>query len=174
VDALCEDGGNLSLPDQSVDFIFANFYLPWQTAIEPVLREWRRVLRPDGLLMLTALGPDTFKEYAEQFADSIIPHWLDMHDLGDLLLKVGFSDPVLDACHYTTVYKEPDKLARELKHSAMLSAESSSASLTPSEDGSFTLTYEVIHAHAFAPSANTSVSPVKDGIVRIPVSQIKR
>src|SRR5438132_13980698 len=49
----------LPFPDHSVDLICANFVVPWYADRQAVLREYQRVLRPNGLLMFTAFGPDT-------------------------------------------------------------------------------------------------------------------
>ena len=59
---VCADAVSLPLPNHSVDLLFANLLVPWQVDIES-LCEWRRVLRPDGLLMFSAFGPDTLKEW---------------------------------------------------------------------------------------------------------------
>jgi malonyl-CoA O-methyltransferase len=39
--------------------IFANFTLPYLNDLPRVFKEWSRVLKPDGLLMFTTLGPDS-------------------------------------------------------------------------------------------------------------------
>jgi malonyl-CoA O-methyltransferase len=57
--SVCADAAQLPLVSHSVDLIFANLLLPWCADIASVLSEWRRVLRPEGLLMFSSLGPDT-------------------------------------------------------------------------------------------------------------------
>lgn len=61
VTRICAEAETLPLRDQSIDLICANLLLPWCDDVSLMLREWRRVLRPNGLVMLTALGPDREK-----------------------------------------------------------------------------------------------------------------
>ncbi|TAK75366.1 MAG: methyltransferase domain-containing protein, partial [Gammaproteobacteria bacterium] len=118
---LCADAVALPLKSQSVDLLFANFLLPWcHTDIKKVLQEWRRVLRVEGLLMLTALGPDTLREWRGVLNEADTPPLIDMHDIGDVLMEAGFSDPVLDVDYYTTTYREVNQLLYELKASGMM------------------------------------------------------
>ncbi len=69
----------LPLGKHTMDLIFANLFLPACENFNDVFAQWINVLKPDGLLMFTTLGLDP-----------------DIHDIGDLLLQVGFSDPVMD------------------------------------------------------------------------------
>ncbi|OAI49479.1 hypothetical protein AYO45_02345 [Gammaproteobacteria bacterium SCGC AG-212-F23] len=59
---LLADTQQLPLRSHSVDMIFANLVLPWCLDLQKTLKEWQRVLRQDGLLMFTSLGPDTLRE----------------------------------------------------------------------------------------------------------------
>lgn len=164
------------LPDQSVDVIFANMVLPWQADNKKVFQTWRRLLRPNGLLIFSTLGLDTLKECQTLFGKEMLPHLVDMHDMGDGLLTVGFSDPVLDVDYYTTVYRNKEKLIHELYTSGMLQVEPSAAQveqLIATEDNTYELTYEVIYAHAFAPLQKER-NVVTDGVVKVPLSQLRR
>ncbi len=159
-----------SLPDDSVDMVFANL-----TTLE--LREWRRVLRPEGLLMFTALGMDTLQQLRGIINAEDAPPLLDMHDCGDMLMQAGFADPVLDVDYYTLSYEEPEKLWYELQASKMLRASPSAElkkQLRSAEDGSYELTFEIINAHAFAPQKNAGFKAGEDGVTRIPLSHLRR
>src|SRR5579862_399900 len=74
------DAGQLPLPSHSVDVIVAHALLPWcwqqQSAL---LKEWRRVLRPEGVVLVTAWGPDTLKQVHALWGESILPGLIDMH-----------------------------------------------------------------------------------------------
>lgn len=159
-----------SLPEGSVDMVFANLAeLDWQA--------WRRVLRPEGLLMFTALGLDTLRQLRGIINAENGPLLLDMHDCGDMLIKAGFADPVLDVDYYTLSYEEPEKLWYELLASRMLRAEPAAElkeRLQPGSDGCYELTYEVIHAHAFAPQKSAGFKAGEDGVTRIPLSHLRR
>lgn len=170
---LCAEAATLPLPTHSVDLIFANFLLPWHPDIPALLREWRRVLRPQGLLMFSAFGPDTLKEWQAIEEGEVLPQLLDMHDVGDLLLQQGFADPVLDVNYYTMSYRHQEKLLAELQATGMLANADPQHAPVPADDGQFTLTYEIVFAHAFAPEATEEVSPSSDGVVRVPLSQLR-
>ena len=112
------DAAHLPLQDGSVDLVLSNFMLPWCEP-EAVFAEFRRVLAPRGLLTFTSLGPDTLKElraaWAELDSHSRVLQFIDMHDLGDALVRAGFLEPVLDVERYTLEYSDVRALARDLK-----------------------------------------------------------
>lgn len=150
---LCSDGAHLSFHDQTFDLITANFLLPWHEDYKLLLTEWKRLLRPGGLLLFTALGKDTLKELHGHVAKENLPHLHDMHDLGDDLVQLGLSDPVLDVDYYTMTYRQQETLYSELRATGMLidlpSSQFNDAVTHQNEEWS--LTYEIIHAHVFAP-----------------------
>jgi len=170
----------LPYPDRSVDLIFANLLLPWHANQASLLREWRRVLRPDGLLLFNALGLDTLKEWRAQAGDEHLPVLFDMHDLGDLLLQQGFADPVLDVDYYTLTYRSKEKLAHELSVTGMLALSSADIlaqekiAAIPKINDTWHITYEIIYAHAFAPFIKTPENKNTQHEVRVPLSQLKR
>src|SRR6185369_13000548 len=81
--------------------------------------EFRRVLRPGGLLMFTTFGPDTLKELrAAWSAVDNRPHvhsFLDLRDVGDMLLASGFVDPVVDVERLVWRYPAVLDVLRDLK-----------------------------------------------------------
>ena len=58
---VCADVNTLPLAKHSVDLVFANCILPWQKNIKSLLAEWRRVLRPEGVLLYLCLVPIRLK-----------------------------------------------------------------------------------------------------------------
>ena len=70
--------------------------LHWAAEPLAALREFHRVLAPDGLLMFSTLGPDTLAELRAAAGAERVHAFADMHDLGDMLLAAGFSAPVMD------------------------------------------------------------------------------
>jgi malonyl-CoA O-methyltransferase len=115
---VCADAARLPLEDASVDLVFSNFMLPWSDP-ERVLTEFRRVLAPRGLLTFTTLGPDTLRELRSSWASADssprVHAFIDMHDLGDALVRSGFAEPVLDVERYTLEYADVSRLAADLK-----------------------------------------------------------
>lgn len=159
---ICADAARLPLASQSVDLIVVNMLVPWHKEPAALLHEWRRLLRANGLLMFTALGPDSLKEIPTIFQRH------DMHDLGDLMVQEGFSDPVLDINYYTLSYQDKQKLCRELEASGMVDA--ANESLINELD----IQFEVVFAHAFTPAETDEISPSSDGVVRIPLAHLRR
>ena len=159
---LYTDAAELPFKDQSVDLIFSNLLLPWCNDIKKLLYEWRRVLRPEGLLMFTSFGPDTLHELGIETL-----HLIDMHDLGDRLLEVGFLDPVLDVDRIKVQYRDEKKLLHELQVTQMLPED---AILVPLLDIP-SLTYEIVYAHAWG--ASSTFKADEEGVVKIPLTSLR-
>jgi malonyl-CoA O-methyltransferase len=176
---VCGEGEKLPLRDQSVDLIFANFFLPWQDDIKTILKEWLRVLSPNGLLMLTALGLNTLQEWREVLHTNDMPQWVDMHDVGDALLQAGFSDPVLDVNYCQVTYRDVSRLLHDLQASGLwFPSEAMDMNVvtlpSPNEAGIWPLTYEIIYAHTFVPLEKDEFAAAKDGSVSIPLAHLRR
>jgi len=116
-----QDARQLPLAEDSVDLLCSNLLLCWCNDQSQVLTEMKRVLKPDGRLLFTTLGPDTLKELRHSWAtvDSAIHvhHFWDLHQIGDLLLQLGFKTPVMDVDRMVQPYTEVPTLLRALKHS---------------------------------------------------------
>lgn len=109
----------LPLADRSADLIFSNLMLPWCAELPAVLDEFRRVLKPGGLLLFSTLGPDTLYELQASWAQANrgvhVTTFVDMHIIGDEMLRAGFADPVMDVERLTATYRDVYQLMRELK-----------------------------------------------------------
>ncbi|WP_019881328.1 MULTISPECIES: malonyl-ACP O-methyltransferase BioC [unclassified Methylophilus] len=166
---VCADIESLPLANASVDMVWSNLAVQWCNDLDAALQEWRRVLRPNGLLMFATLGPDTLKELrAASGADHThVSRFIDMHDIGDALTRAGFSAPVLDVMHYTLTYDTVESLMRDLKaigaHNATagrakgLSGKGFLQQLRQGyeafrRDGKLPATYEVVFVHAWTGS----------------------
>jgi len=120
--AVCADVERLPLADAAVDLVWSNMTLHWLSDPLPALREFRRVLRPDGLLMFSTLGPDSLKELRAAAGEGRVHRFIDMHDLGDMLLAVGLAAPVMDMELITFEYQDADTLLGDLRGSGQTSA----------------------------------------------------
>lgn len=113
------DAHRLPLADSCVDLLFSSLMLQWCSDPGEVLAEARRVLRPDGILTFTTLGPDTLKElraaWAGVDAQSHVSPFVDMHHIGDAMLATGFVDPVVDAETIVLTYQDVRGLMGDLK-----------------------------------------------------------
>lgn len=167
---VCGDLAALPLAANSQDLVFSNATLQWCNDLPRVFAEIVRVLRVDGLLMFTTFGPDTLQELRAAFASvDARPHthrFLDLHDLGDLLMQAGFSDPVMDREVLTLTYDTARDMMRDLKaigaHNASsgrlrgLQGKTRWAKLNAElerfrRQGKLPATYEVIYGHAWKP-----------------------
>lgn len=190
---VCADAERLPLAPGCADMIVSNLMLQWCNDLEAAFREFRRVLRPGGLLMFTSLGPDTLKELRSSWraadAHVHVNAFVDMHDVGDALLRAGFADPVMDREDITLTYDSVPALMRELK---ALGAHNSTGGrprgLTGRgrlsrvidayeawrREGRLPATYEVVHGHCWAPPAQAPMRGAPGQEVHIPVEGIGR
>lgn len=116
---LCADVEQLPLADASVDMIFSNLAIQWCNDLDAAFSGMHRVLRTDGLLTFSTLGPDTLKELrAASKTDAArvsVSRFFDMHDIGDALVRAGFSAPVLDVERVVLTYDDAVDVMRDLK-----------------------------------------------------------
>lgn len=113
---ICAGDARLPLRDASVDLLFSNLALPWCDDLDAVFGEFRRVIRPNGLVHFTTLGPGTLCELRTASGSGPDVHALaEMHDIGDGLLRAGLVEPVLDVEHYTLTYRDVAALMRDLR-----------------------------------------------------------
>ncbi len=99
----------------SFDMVWSNLMLQWLDDPAPAVVEMHRCLRVDGLLMFSALGPDSLKELRAALPETRVHRFIDMHDIGDVLVKAGFGDPVMDMQVVTVTYASVDSLLADLR-----------------------------------------------------------
>ncbi len=189
---LCGDALALPLADASVDLVHSSLCLQWCDDPGLALAEFRRVLRPDGLLLFSTFGPDTLKELRAAFAEvDDAPHvsrFIDMHDIGDGLLASGLRDPVLERDDFTLTYADARDLMRELRAIGATNADAlRRRSLTGKRhlqrvfdayerfrrDGVLPATYEVVYAIARAPLPGQPVRGRDGDVARFAVEQLR-
>ncbi len=113
------DARALPIAGHSVDIVFSNLLMPWIEDPAAVFREVARILRKDGLFLFSTLGPDSLAELREAWADldpyAHVNRFLDMHDVGDALVRSGLRDPVLDVDRLVVTYAGADALFADLR-----------------------------------------------------------
>lgn len=188
---VCADAEALPLADASVDLLFSNLTLQWCADLERTFAEFRRVLRPGGLLLFSTFGPDTLKELRAAWAavdgGAHVNEFVDMHDIGDAMLRARLADPVMDREDITLTYGEVRTLLHDLK---AIGAHHVNAGRAPGmtgkgkfrrmleayeayrRDGRLPATYEVLYGHAWALEAAPQTGP--EGEVHIGLEQIGR
>jgi len=116
---VCADIAALPIAGASIDLAWSNVALQWVNDLPRALAEFRRVLKVGGLLSFTTFGPDTLREIRGAFAgvddDTHTSRFVDMHDIGDMLVHAGFADPVMDMECMTLTYDTPQAMLAELK-----------------------------------------------------------
>ncbi len=172
--AICADAERLPLRQNSVDMVFANLLPSWVNEPDRLLAEFARVLQPHGLLMFSALGPDTLKELRDSFGESHHVHaFMDMHDIGDAMVRAGLTDVVMETERITVYYSSLSALTAELRGlgAANVLTQRARGLLTPGrlkqlesryenarEADGLPATCEVIYAHAWAAQTATEVT----------------
>ena len=167
-------GGEISVwPERAelapgAGLVWANMML--HAVVDPValIERWHGLLRVDGFVMFSCLGPGTLRElrtlYARLGWPAPTPGFVDMHDLGDMLVQAGFADPVMDQETLTLRWPTTAALLAELRTLGGNAAPDRIAGLrTPrwrrrleaelaqlaAPDGSIGLSFEVAYGHAF-------------------------
>lgn len=175
-DYVCADIEQLPIKNESVDMIWSNLALQWCNNLEHTFAGMHRILRTDGLLMFSIFGPDTLKELRQSFAQvdafNHVNRFIDMHDIGDLLVHNGFSTPVMDMEYITLTYPDAVSVMRDLKaigahtvtqgrHQGLMGKNKWRKAIGEYEklrrDGKLPATFEVVYGHAWKPLDRRSV-----------------
>jgi len=119
---VCADFHRLPLAAASVDLVWCNLALHWASDPLEVFREFERVLAPEGLVLFSTLGPDTLKELRAAAGATRVHEFIDMHDLGDMLVAAGFSAPVMDMEQLAIDYAAGARLLDDLRSSGQTNA----------------------------------------------------
>src|SRR5581483_6378816 len=162
----------------------SNLALQWVNDLPRAFAEMHRVLAPGGLLMFSTFGPDTLKElkraYEATDGRTHVSRFVDLHDIGDMLIAKRFADPVMDMEMLTLTYDRVRDLMRDLKaigaHNATrgrpggLSGKSQLARVereyeTFRRDGKLPATFEVVYGHAWKPLPR--LSPTGKPVIEI-------
>ncbi len=169
---ICGDIERVPLKASSVDMVWCNLALQWVNQPQRVFAEMQRVLQPGGLFMFSTFGPDTLKELRQAYAGtdgySHVHRFIDMHDLGDMLVATGFATPVMDMEQISVTYSDVTSLMRDLKsigaHNVTcgrrqgLTGKSQLQAVTRNYEqfrraGRLPATFEVVYGHAWKPEA---------------------
>jgi malonyl-CoA O-methyltransferase len=160
---------------EPVDLIWSNMVLHHANDPTATFRAWHGLLAEGGFAMFSTVGPDTLLELRKLYALAgwPAPHvpFVDMHDLGDMLVGCGFAEPVVDQELLTLSWSGPEALLAELRElGGHLSPERFPGLRTPrwrldllerlrglaDEKGRISLRFELIYGHAFKPTPRTA------------------
>lgn len=185
------DAHRLPIKDGSTQLVFSNLMLEWCHDPDAVFAEIRRVLQPGGLLTFATLGPDTLGELREGWrkidSNPHVHRFIDMHDLGDALIRAGLAEPVMDTERLTVTYPHLDALLEELTASGSSNlAHGRARGLMPkgrlkslrevvrpaAEQDALPVSVEVVYGHAWAGELRPRRRA--GGEVRVPIANLTR
>jgi malonyl-CoA O-methyltransferase len=165
------------VPPASAQLLWANMALHAVADPPALFAQWRRVLEVEGFLMFSTLGPDTLAGLRELYAEmgwgSPGAAFVDMHDIGDMLVHAGFADPVMDQEHVVLTWATPEALLAELRTLGLNADPARHAGLRSPRwqrrlldalgrragaDGRIALGFEVVYGHAFNPLPRPKVA----------------
>jgi malonyl-CoA O-methyltransferase len=173
---VCGDIEALPLVANSFGMVWSNLTVQWCNDLPATFVELHRVITTDGLVMFSTFGPDTLKELRIAF-DGVngynhVNRFADMHDIGDMLVAAGFTDPVMEMENITLTYDDVRSVLQDLKsigaHNATagratgLTGKNAWARLVENYErlrnkGKLPATFEVVYGHAWkVPSKKTA------------------
>ncbi|MES2203708.1 MAG: methyltransferase domain-containing protein [Pseudomonadota bacterium] len=138
-------------PDAEFDCIIAPLILMSQKDRSEFFKEIHRILSPQGFFLFSTLGAELVHE---------------LEELGDDLLKIGFSLPVVDRENLQLQYNDKNVLLKDLELSGL--SEKRVHVIMESETN-IIATLDVMYGYALGASIN-SLSP---GKIEIPIETIK-
>lgn len=167
-----------SLPARpEVELLWSNMALHATAGLPALLMQWQDSIAVGGFVMFSCLGPDSFIElrtlYARNSWGRPAPDWWDMHDIGDLVLKAGFADPVMDQERLKLTWASPESLLADLRALGGNLAPTRFAGLRGrawrgrllaqlgtlrDADGRLALTLELVFGHAFKAAPRLSMA----------------
>jgi malonyl-CoA O-methyltransferase len=148
-------------------------------SIDPVavIERWHGLLQPGGFLMFSCLGPGSLLGLRQIYQQHQWPvptiDFVDMHDLGDMLVRAGFADPVMDQELLTLTWATPEALLEELRtlganahpgrYAGLRTMQWKSQLLQSLEllrgaDGRLQLQFEISYGHAFKAAPRVKVA----------------
>lgn len=152
----------------SAQLVWANMMLHAARDPAALVARWQRALAVDGFAMFSCLGPDTLRELRDLYQrlgwPTPMAALVDMHDIGDMMVRAGFADPVMDQETLTLSWPTPQALLAELRTLGANASPDRFAGLrTPrwrdrllqelnsmaGPDGRISMRFEIAYGHAF-------------------------
>ena len=172
-------GRDDALAAGAADMVWANMVLHRVDDPGRTIARWHEALAVDGFLMFSTLGPDTLRELRTLYAalgwGAPAQDFVDMHDIGDALVQVGFADPVMDMERLSLSWADAGALLAELRTLGGNAARAREPGLrTPrwrsqlehelthrlrGADGRLHLSFELVYGHAFKPLPRVRLAP---------------
>ena len=117
--------GDLPYKPESFDAVFSCLSLHWVDDLPGLMIQARRLLKPDGLLLVSLLGGNSLAELKQALAEAeqditggLSPRCApmgDIRDIGGLMSRAGLALPVADSDRLTVNYPHMFKLMEDLR-----------------------------------------------------------
>jgi len=188
---ICGDAERLPLVKNSAELVFSSLMLQWCNDLDMTFTHIKSILKKQGLFLFATLGPDTLKElrasWAEVDDDVHVNTFIDMHDVGDALIRAGFVEPVMDVENIIMTYEDCSSLMQDLKtlgannanddRSKGLTGKNKIKSLESAyekyrTEGRLPVTYEIVYGHAWTPLQETPPDSLPNEAY-FPISSLK-
>jgi malonyl-CoA O-methyltransferase len=192
---VCGEAAALPFAEGSFDLVFSNLCLQWVAELPAALAEFRRVLRPGGMLLFSSFGPDTLLELRQAYLaagdrEPPLSPFAAIQQVGDALVSAGFRNPVLERENFALSYPDVLSLLRELRAIGAGDARSgrprglggkgrqarmvAAYETQRDADGRLPSTWEVIAAMAWAPPPGVARREGGAEIATFPADRIPR
>lgn len=165
IEFVCADVNDLQFAENSFDMVISHLMLHWLDDLDTALTNIHRVLKDDGLLIFDYFGPDSLQEIG-----TLNKRFVDMHIMGDTLVRHFFHHPILDNEHIMIDYDTSADAKDDLDDNG----ESAFVSEFEDSDDEFHLRYEIVYAHAWKANRPMTSKIDQDGMVRLSPEQIQR
>ena len=180
---VCADIENIPINESCFDLIISSLTFHWATDLYGTFLKSYKLLKNDGCFLFSSIGPDTLFELRNALlkvdAHERVNRFIDMHHYGDALLKIGFSDPVVDNEKIIVEYNSFCDVLKSLKKIGANTVEKISEKKLSkrdyrtaldgyeiNENSNYPVTYEVLYGLAWKktpsnPKINEDVIPKK-------------
>lgn len=187
---VCGDIGALPFAGASADMLFASLSGCWSPDPMAMFSEFRRVLRPDGMLLFSTFGPGLMKElriaWSGVDAEVKLPEFPDLLEIGNALVAAGFREPVMDMEVITLSYPDLNAMFLELeatgtfrlvegwnrRHGA--GPELGQAFGPLMQEGRYPLSFEIIYGVAFGPREGQPMKTPAGDVATFSVDALRR
>jgi malonyl-CoA O-methyltransferase len=104
---------------RGAQLVWSNMMLHAVADPPSLIARWQQLLEVDGFVMFSCLGPGSVPELRAMYRARGWPaptqDFVDMHDLGDMLVQAGFADPVMDQEVLTLTWTDARSALAELR-----------------------------------------------------------
>ncbi len=119
LNCLCADAEKMPLADASIDQLFSNLALQWCQQLPNVLKDCKRIIKPDGQLVFSTFGPATLQELKAAWAEvddySHVNEFYAQKQIKQFLMNAGFKAITVESFVYHSAYDSVMELMKELK-----------------------------------------------------------